>query len=85
MNTFRDLAKKLKPRNPWFGATYEEAPVRAMRDASTLTGDAKLQWLEEMYFHVNPPAPPKAGSVPLPPICDSIKSSQILNTSEKIQ
>ena len=46
MNTFRERAKKLKPRDPWFGATFEEAPIRAMRDAQFISGEDKVRWLE---------------------------------------
>lgn len=52
MNTFRERAKKLKPCDPWFGATYEEAPIRAMRDAQFISGDDKLQWLEDVAILV---------------------------------
>ena len=48
MNTFRERAKRLKPRDPWFGATFEEAPIRAMRDAQFISGEDKVKWLEEI-------------------------------------
>ena len=67
MKTFREIALNLKPRDSWFGATYEEAPIRAMRDALSLSAYDKLKWLEEAYERVNPSPPPRAGSVPLPP------------------
>lgn len=48
MNTFKERRKKLKPRDSWFGATFEEAPIRAIRDAQFISGMDKLKWLEEM-------------------------------------
>lgn len=48
MNTFRERSKKLKPRDPWFGATFDEAPIRAMRDAQFISGEDKVKWLEEI-------------------------------------
>ena len=61
---------KLKHRDAWFGATYEEAPIRAIRDAQLISAEDKLKWLEEMYELFNTEPPVKAGSVPLPPIVD---------------
>ncbi len=60
----------LKPRDPWFGATYEEAPIRALRDAQSIPALDKLKWLEEMNFLFNTEPQPKPGSVPLPPIAN---------------
>ena len=47
-NTFRERAKTLKERDPWFGATFEEAEIRALREAQHISGDDKIKWLEEM-------------------------------------
>ncbi len=48
MNTFKERAKNLKPRSPWFGMTFEEAPIRAVREAQLISRDDKIKWLEEV-------------------------------------
>ena len=50
MNSRIERAKKLKPRDPWFGCTFEEAPIRALRDAQFIPLSEKLRWLEEAYL-----------------------------------
>lgn len=49
MRTTRvERAERLRPRDPWFGVTFEEAPIRRMRDAQFVPLIEKLRWLEEM-------------------------------------
>ncbi len=43
-----ERAKKLIKRSSWFGATFEEAPLRQMRDAQFISLEDKLRRLEEM-------------------------------------
>jgi len=70
MNKVEDLIERLIPRDAWFGASYEESIVRALRDGLQRSGDEKLQWLEEANSLFNQEIRPQAGSLPLPPIVD---------------
>ena len=42
-----ERAKTLKPVDEWFGSTFEEAPIKALRDAQFISLRDKFLWLEE--------------------------------------
>lgn len=47
MITRKERQKLLIPRDEWFGATFEEARIRNLRDAQSIPLENKLAWLDE--------------------------------------
>ena len=48
-----ERAKTLKPVDEWFGSNFEEAPIKALRDAQFISLRDKLIWLEEAHALAN--------------------------------